>query len=118
MAWNSERRRIKLKQLRRKLGDYCIWCKLIMRFPTGKEDRRNRPVDATIEHFIPLSRGGTNEFSNLRLAHSLCNGQRDGSPMTKIKEKIKNKVVMWLTTDKISLEQMEEPERFELWCEI
>ena len=35
-----------------------------------------RPVPfdkITIDHEIPLSKGGTNDFSNLRIAHMACN---------------------------------------------
>lgn len=37
------------------------------------------PVDdaeKTIDHIIPLSRGGTNECSNLQIAHSTCNKRK------------------------------------------
>ncbi len=34
--------------------------------------------DQTIDHFVPLSRGGSNDAGNIRLAHMLCN-QSKGS---------------------------------------
>lgn len=34
---------------------------------------RIKERDLTVDHIIPLSRGGTNEISNLRLVHSSCN---------------------------------------------
>ena len=34
---------------------------------------RIKAKDLTVDHIIPLSRGGTNQLSNLRLVHSLCN---------------------------------------------
>ncbi len=33
-------------------------------------------ADKTIDHIIPLSRGGTNECSNLQIAHSRCNKRK------------------------------------------
>jgi 5-methylcytosine-specific restriction endonuclease McrA len=32
--------------------------------------------DATLDHIVPISLGGADEPSNVRLAHSLCNSQR------------------------------------------
>lgn len=32
--------------------------------------------DATIEHIIPKSRGGSNKYENLSLSHKLCNNER------------------------------------------
>lgn len=34
---------------------------------------RIKERDLTVDHIIPLSRGGTNELKNLRLVHSSCN---------------------------------------------
>lgn len=34
------------------------------------------PADATLDHIVPISLGGADEPSNLRLAHSLCNSRR------------------------------------------
>jgi 5-methylcytosine-specific restriction endonuclease McrA len=30
----------------------------------------------SLEHKMPLSRGGTNEYSNLAVAHGLCNSKK------------------------------------------
>lgn len=41
-----------------------------------KIDRRRRmpdPLAATIEHVIPLCKGGTHTWDNVRPAHALCN---------------------------------------------
>lgn len=43
----------------------CHWCKL-----------RVKPNVATIDHLVPLSRGGTNKMKNLVLACSPCNAAR------------------------------------------
>jgi 5-methylcytosine-specific restriction endonuclease McrA len=33
-------------------------------------------LDASIDHLVPVSRGGTNDAANLRLAHLRCNVRR------------------------------------------
>lgn len=38
------------------------------------------PMGLTIDHVIPLNRGGSNHFANLQLAHRLCN-QRKGDAL-------------------------------------
>ncbi|WP_410666040.1 HNH endonuclease [Amycolatopsis sp. lyj-84] len=41
------------------------------------------PLAATIDHVIPLARGGRHEMSNVQTAHFLCNslkGDRPSSP--------------------------------------
>jgi 5-methylcytosine-specific restriction endonuclease McrA len=37
------------------------------------------PLDATLEHVIPLSRGGRDVLGNYAISHSACN-QRRGAP--------------------------------------
>lgn len=44
-------------------GNYCYICKK----PFGNKEKR------TIDHWIPLSRGGSWSIDNLRLAHKQCN---------------------------------------------
>lgn len=34
------------------------------------------PVSATVDHLVPRSRGGSNDPTNLRLAHRRCNNRR------------------------------------------
>lgn len=41
----------------------CYWC--------GRE-----PIRSTIDHIIPVSRGGANKFQNLALACELCNNRK------------------------------------------
>lgn len=71
-------------------GNQCFICQL----PFGKE----RP---TIDHWIPLSKGGTWEITNLRLTHKRCNNwkgnmlpNKDGTiPERPVKGSKKRKVV-------------------------
>ena len=66
------------------------------RKPEGREHRWNRAMlvkrdgmvcalcgepiatlsEVTIDHIVPLSRGGTDRLDNLRLAHEACNKRR------------------------------------------
>lgn len=34
------------------------------------------PMYGTLDHVVPVSRGGTNEFANLQLAHMVCNQRK------------------------------------------
>jgi hypothetical protein len=53
---------------------FCRWC--------GKQF--NSPQEATIEHIIPLARGGLDNMNNLALAHEKCNHER-GHNMPELK---------------------------------
>lgn len=60
---STYRRELKQKLMRR--GSTCYWCGKVLEWST-----------ATIEHMIPLSRGGSNHISNCRLACKKCNEER------------------------------------------
>ena len=70
-AIGSARKRRIYRDLRERYGDNCHWCGRPMDF-----DTREEPLSASLEHVIPKSRGGTNDRSNLRLAHKRCNEDR------------------------------------------
>lgn len=53
-------------------GDSCYWCKKTV--VLGVE--RGHPDRATIDHLVPVSLGGGDETSNLRVACNWCNHQR------------------------------------------
>lgn len=55
----------------------CHWCKMEMSYK-----------EATVEHLVPLSKGGTNDIKNLRLAHQSCNQDR-GNKMPTDEQAIK-----------------------------
>ena len=45
--------------------------------PTWREDKKRlKRQYASLEHLLPLSRGGTHESKNIVLAHRKCNGER------------------------------------------
>ncbi len=61
----SSSRRDKLPRLIEKYGDKCFWC-----------DCHLMPKLMTVDHYIPLSLGGSNKTDNLRLACYGCNQKR------------------------------------------
>lgn len=51
-----------------------------------------RPIDfnsMTVDHKIPLSKGGTNELSNLQPACPTCNFLKNGLTMDELEEKMR-----------------------------
>lgn len=46
-------------------NNQCALCKAFMHYE-----------DASVDHIIPLSRGGSNRFDNLQLAHKWCNREK------------------------------------------
>jgi 5-methylcytosine-specific restriction endonuclease McrA len=62
-------RRNRVAKLRALHGDKCWRCNYPMRF----EGPANCGRAATIEHLLPVSKGGTNNLDNLRLCHVGCN---------------------------------------------
>lgn len=58
--------------LRKKFGSKCYYCGIEMDFSTGAGRVFNRSM-ATIEHLIPLAKGGEHTFENTVLACRHCN---------------------------------------------
>lgn len=50
----------------------CCWCSLLMVMTSDDND----PLQATIEHVIPLARGGLDNANNIKIAHKKCNNER------------------------------------------
>lgn len=59
--------------LARKYGPVCHLCSNPFSQKPGEE--------MTIDHVIPLARGGTDHVNNLRLAHKKCNNKRGILPI-------------------------------------
>jgi 5-methylcytosine-specific restriction endonuclease McrA len=65
---NSKQKKQAKTKLIDRFGSVCFWC--------------SKPLSATqrtIDHLIPLSQGGSNNFENLRLACPCCNKERGNS---------------------------------------
>ena len=84
--WKLHRFKRKAKKaLRERYGDGCWRCGHQMRF----EGIPNCGKWATIEHLMPLSKGGTWALDNLRLCHVGCNRHlRDRTPQQKERMRI------------------------------
>lgn len=59
----------------------CIVCGKAIKFG---EDRVRKNVD-TLEHIIPLSRGGTHDFDNLGVSHLSCNSKKHDKTLKEYK---------------------------------
>jgi len=60
---------VNLKTLREKGGDLCTYCGVLMDFETIEY----APHKASVDHIVPLSRGGAHTFGNTTLACLKCN---------------------------------------------
>jgi 5-methylcytosine-specific restriction endonuclease McrA len=69
-------RRLIRKALLVRDGNRCCWCHEPMKIPSEAGDQYD-PDFASIEHIIPRSRGGTDDWDNLALAHLRCNQRRN-----------------------------------------
>lgn len=69
------------RALRKRDGDKCCYCLKIMSFETIVDHQYN-PDRATVEHVVPISKGGDHTMANTRLACWECNirrGNREGA---------------------------------------
>lgn len=64
--------RLAADQVLREYGDKCHICKK----PIDLELARTSRMGLTVDHVIPLSKGGTDEIDNLRPAHWICNNRK------------------------------------------
>lgn len=70
-----QNRSVKSRTIRQRDGDACFYCGKSVSFE-----------EESIEHFLPMTHGGTNHISNLALAHKKCNTDAGHLPiMAKIK---------------------------------
>lgn len=61
------------RRLRFKVFDRDRWVCLLCGEPTDRKVKWPHPMYPTIDHIIPVSKGGTHEESNLQCAHARCN---------------------------------------------
>lgn len=47
------------------------------------------PLSPTVEHLVPRSRGGSDDLSNLRVAHHTCNVRKGNRPKNKESRPVK-----------------------------
>lgn len=64
--------RLAADQVLREYGDKCHICNE----PIDLELARTSRMGLTVDHVIPLSKGGTDEIHNLRPAHWICNNRK------------------------------------------
>lgn len=75
--------------LRARHGDYCCYCGKTMSFDIVEGHKFN-PDRATVEHVIPLSRGGTHTWDNTVLCCWYCNVRRGVSDQAEYINSINN----------------------------
>lgn len=63
-------------RLRKRDGDRCCYCEIVMDFAPG-EGRAFVPDRATIEHLVPISAGGTHTWDNVTLCCWQCNQRKN-----------------------------------------
>lgn len=77
---------ITVLRLRKLYGDACPYCTQTMTFTPGKRGDYN-PLRASIEHLMPISKGGTHTWDNCILACLGCNLSRgNGAQPTHVQQ--------------------------------
>jgi 5-methylcytosine-specific restriction endonuclease McrA len=76
---------ISKKALKKKFGTKCYYCKKEMDFSVGVGRKFNRDM-ATIEHLIPLARGGEHTWENTVLACRHCNISKNAKSIEEFEE--------------------------------
>jgi 5-methylcytosine-specific restriction endonuclease McrA len=64
---SSRTRKHRYEALLRRDGDTCFWCEVGLTSATR-----------TLDHLVPLSKGGSNRLDNLVLSCEPCNAERGG----------------------------------------
>lgn len=69
---NGYERGVTVPALRKKHGDHCHYCGVLMTF--GRSSKGTRPANlATLEHLTPIARGGSHTWGNTALSCWACN---------------------------------------------
>lgn len=82
-------RGISKKSLMKRDGTKCHYCKKEMDFSTGSGRKFNRDM-ATIEHLVPLAKGGEHTFANTVLACRFCNISKNAKSEEDFTNQLKN----------------------------
>lgn len=76
----SRRRGMKWRRLQKRViardGLECFWCGCECERPGAGKQGQLEPHHATIDHLIPVARGGSDRLSNLVVACHSCNSTR------------------------------------------
>ena len=72
--------------LRKIHGDDCCYCGVQMTFKRGKRGEGINPHRATLEHILPITRGGGHTFANTALACHHCNVTKNDRTIEEWKE--------------------------------
>ena len=80
---------VTLQALRKRDGDVCCICNGWIDFALSHPD----PASPSLEHIIPLSRGGEHSMTNAGIAHLRCNLLKNQKLMSEITEDIRSRFV-------------------------
>lgn len=83
MAWSGSKIKKLANEVISRYGTVCWLCHLDIDLALP----RMAPGGFTIDHFVPRSKGGTDDISNLRPAHRECNLRRSAKPASAFKPK-------------------------------
>jgi 5-methylcytosine-specific restriction endonuclease McrA len=72
--------------LRKIHGDNCCYCGIEMTFTRGKRGDGIAPHRATLEHVLPITKGGSHTFANTALACHRCNVTKNARTVDEWKE--------------------------------
>ena len=77
LAYRARRYGAKSDKIKREdVFEACNWVCQICGKPVDKEIKYPNPLSASIDHIVPLSKGGTHTKDNVQLAHFLCNSRK------------------------------------------
>lgn len=77
LAYRARRYGAKSDKIKREdVFEACKWICQICGKSVDKEIKYPNPLSASIDHIVPLSKGGTHTKDNVQLAHFLCNSRK------------------------------------------
>lgn len=80
-SWRLRQERLKAAKVEKispcKVFSRDNWTCWICSQPIDRTQRHPEPLAATIDHVIPISKGGDHTYSNVRCAHSRCNSVKN-----------------------------------------